>query len=459
MKRRRRDPESGFAMLLVFAMAAAVAIMLYKEMPRVVFESRRTKEDMLIERGEQYRRAIQLYVRKFKRYPSSLDDLEKTNNIRFLRRRYRDPLTGKDEWREIHIDGAGMLTDSKVQKNPLEKDKKTESAGTFVPETTFIGGSDTNPALLAQAIARRASDRPAIDANNLAGSAVGMDPNAPQTLGNPEVPYLPQGQPPPPEQPYNPGQPGQPQPSPYLPPYAGGTLVPGQSPLPLTNPTQPGQPQPFPFPRPGQVISQGSLPFQPQQYPFQPQQQQPGPDALSRMSQFGGFVGQQPAPAISSQFGGMSPFQTVPGANRPGAALQGNNAALDLIRRVLTTPRPEGFPGAQAAAAPAGIGGGLAGVASKMEADAIKVYNERTKYQEWEFIYELKNDRTALGGVAGVGIPLGPAGQRPGQGQQPGPGSTPQPSPFGGQPSPFGGQPFPGGAPPPPPPAPGGRIR
>jgi hypothetical protein len=38
-------------------------------------------------------RAIQRYYRKFGRYPSRLEDLENTNNIRFLRKRYKDPMS------------------------------------------------------------------------------------------------------------------------------------------------------------------------------------------------------------------------------------------------------------------------------------------------------------------------------------------------------------------------------
>src|SRR5690606_7157978 len=89
MKDRRG--ESGFAMLLVFLMAATVAIMLYKQLPRAAFEAQRAKEAMLQERGEQYIRAIQLYMVTWKSYPPSIEALEKTNNIRYLRRRYKDP--------------------------------------------------------------------------------------------------------------------------------------------------------------------------------------------------------------------------------------------------------------------------------------------------------------------------------------------------------------------------------
>ena len=88
------------------------------EMPRVAFESQRAREQMLIDRGLQYERAIQLFYRKYHTYPQNLDDLETTRNIRFLRRRYMDPMTGKDEWRLIHVGPGGQLTDSLVQPAP-----------------------------------------------------------------------------------------------------------------------------------------------------------------------------------------------------------------------------------------------------------------------------------------------------------------------------------------------------
>jgi hypothetical protein len=57
-----------------------------------------------------------------------------------------------------------------------------------------------------------------------------------------------------------------------------------------------------------------------------------------------------------------------------------------MIRDILTTPRPggmpQGNPGAQT------IGGGIAGVATTAEGEGVKVYNDRTLYQEWEFIFD-----------------------------------------------------------------------
>jgi hypothetical protein len=58
----------------------------------------------------------------------------------------------------------------------------------------------------------------------------------------------------------------------------------------------------------------------------------------------------------------------------------------------------------QGPSSPAGpqIGGGIAGVASKLEAEGIKVYGDRTKYNEWEFVYDPRQERSAAGVTRGV---------------------------------------------------------
>ena len=114
----------------------------------------------------------------------------------------------------------------------------------------------------------------------------------------------------------------------------------------------------------------------------------------------------------------------------------GPNPALDIIKNLLTTPRPGGAPVTSGSAGSPAIGGGIAGVASTLEAEGIKVYNDRTKYNEWEFIYDMKQDKTAFGmtpggpgqvmgpgpGAGGMGpnTPFGPQGPP----QQPGPRQT-----------------------------------
>lgn len=91
--------------MLVFMvlLAALVLIALAVAAPVMARQLQREKEVESEQRAEQYVRAIRLYYRKNKSYPVSVDALENTNNIRYLRRRYVDPLTGKDDWRIIHV--------------------------------------------------------------------------------------------------------------------------------------------------------------------------------------------------------------------------------------------------------------------------------------------------------------------------------------------------------------------
>jgi hypothetical protein len=56
------------------------------------------------------------------------------------------------------------------------------------------------------------------------------------------------------------------------------------------------------------------------------------------------------------------------------------------------------------------IGGGIAGVASESTGPAIKVYNERKRYNEWEFVYDQSKDR-GLAGVQRNGGAIGTPGQ------------------------------------------------
>jgi type II secretory pathway pseudopilin PulG len=79
--------------LLVLSMAVAA--------PRVRDDIQRDRDLETMHRGKQYIRAIQLYYRKFNAYPPNVDALVKTNEIRFLRKKYVDPTTGKDEWKPV----------------------------------------------------------------------------------------------------------------------------------------------------------------------------------------------------------------------------------------------------------------------------------------------------------------------------------------------------------------------
>src|SRR5690349_15757745 len=101
MAQHKSGKEQGYILLSLMLMMTLMVIALTIEAPRVAQQIKREKEEELIHRGNEYRNAIKKYFRKFGRYPVSLDQLENTNNMRFLRRRYKDPFTGKEDRKSV----------------------------------------------------------------------------------------------------------------------------------------------------------------------------------------------------------------------------------------------------------------------------------------------------------------------------------------------------------------------
>ncbi|HWY67062.1 MAG TPA: hypothetical protein VNX88_00280 [Terriglobales bacterium] len=102
----RSTRERGYVLLAILFALTVLIVGLAVAAPKTAIALQRTKEDELVRRGQQYALAVRRFYKKFGRYPSNLDQLENTNNIRFLRRRYLDPLTGKDDWTPIQFGQA-----------------------------------------------------------------------------------------------------------------------------------------------------------------------------------------------------------------------------------------------------------------------------------------------------------------------------------------------------------------
>ncbi len=418
----RRRSEGGYALIFIFALAAMLSLALYVELPRLSLEMQRNREEMLVERGEQYARAIKVFVRKNSKYPQTIEELESFNGKRFLRRRYPDPLTGKDEWRLVHVDASGRFTDSLVQ--PAAAAGQTGQQEQSV--NTFTGGyapGDQTAQRTPQALQRRQSDQPG--AAGQAGAPELQQPQLPVDSTQPGTPP-----PPPPQNQY--GPPGTFPQQPGLQPFP---QQPGQF--------QPGGPQPFPqqpvMGPTGQPIRPIAIPGLPgaSPYPTQPSSSQTGgtvPQPAGGGYSFGsGYSGggptqqpqqpqpfnpgaqpqQQPRPGSgSNSFGGS----TLP----PGVT---SNPAAQMIQQLLTTPNPRGLQQAGLPTGNVGLGGGIAGVASKVDAEGIKIYKEKTNYKEWEFVYDPTKDQQRQGGQQ---IP-GQQPLQPGRGAGPGVGPPTQP--------------------------------
>jgi type II secretory pathway pseudopilin PulG len=134
---RRSNPQQGYVLLVVLFLLAVLTISLLAASQSVVTQIRRDREQEMVHRGQQYVRAIRRYYRKFGRYPAKIEDLEVSNNIRFLRRRYKDPMNPSGEWKILHYGEA--------KNPPLGLFGKPITAGTGLggtsPGTNTVGGT------------------------------------------------------------------------------------------------------------------------------------------------------------------------------------------------------------------------------------------------------------------------------------------------------------------------------
>ena len=126
-------------LVFVILLAALMLIALAVAAPVLTKQLRRDKEVESAHRANEYVRAIRLYYRKFKTYPPSIDALENTNNVRFLRKQYIDPLTGKADWRIIHV-GENKTTVKGFFGQPLGGLNTTGAGGGLGSASTLGSG-------------------------------------------------------------------------------------------------------------------------------------------------------------------------------------------------------------------------------------------------------------------------------------------------------------------------------
>ena len=158
----RRKPipasEQGYVMLIAIFLMALLVISLAVAAPKIARSIQRDRDLETFHRGMQYRRAIQLYYRKFHAYPPNVEALINTNDIRFLRKRYKDPITGQDDWKPIAFGQNKTPTAMGFFGQPLAGNASTlagvgpSGAGGLPGGTNssggFPGGSSSGPGSL-----------------------------------------------------------------------------------------------------------------------------------------------------------------------------------------------------------------------------------------------------------------------------------------------------------------------
>lgn len=138
----QRRGEQGYIMLILLLTVAMMIIAAGVIVPSITFEIKRDREEEMIHRGVQYSRAIRAYYKKFGRYPAKIEDLENTNQMRFLRKRYKDPITGRDfkllHYGEAKLSLNGIAGGTIAGATPVSG---MASSGGFGQPSTFGGNS------------------------------------------------------------------------------------------------------------------------------------------------------------------------------------------------------------------------------------------------------------------------------------------------------------------------------
>ncbi len=354
--------EEGSALLIVFVFAAIVAIMLYKAVPSAIFEGERQKEQLLIDRGNEYKLAIRRFYARNKTYPTSLEQLDNYGNVRYLRKHYKDPITGKQEWRLIHIMGPGyILTDSKVTPlNNLNKNGQQTSNGFGNNNTSGGGfGNQNNSGGFGNSSAF----------NNSFGNSAQSASNNNQATDNQTT-----------------------APDPNTPPAPSAAQIYG---------AQQRRPSAMSATNPGAGEANGTgeqLDSLGRPIPEMPPAAQ---EAVNQPSAAQNNNGTQP-------INGANPGTAAPNdSNNPAAAAQ-NAVANTLRTQGVTTPTANSLTSTNGTQAGGNTiaAGAIAGVASTAKGSTIKTVDKQTDYSKWEFVYNPQKDnanamQSALGNQNG----------------------------------------------------------
>jgi type II secretory pathway pseudopilin PulG len=100
----------GYILITLMLFLTLLAIAAVAALPEIALQIKRDREEEMTHRAVGYSRAIRKYYKKFGRYPARLEDLENTNNLRFLRKRYTDPMNNNKEFKLLRQGDPALLT-------------------------------------------------------------------------------------------------------------------------------------------------------------------------------------------------------------------------------------------------------------------------------------------------------------------------------------------------------------
>ena len=168
----RIQREGGYVLLAILLLVAFMVIVATIEAPLMVQQMKRDREEEMIHRGTEYARAVKKYYKKFGRYPANLEQLDNTNQIRFLRKRYKDPLTKDGKWKLLTYADIQTILNPNAPGTPAATLGAQGQSGFGQPSAVTSIGTTGTPS----------SQSPVGPGSLLYGSSTGFDQSSP---GNP----------------------------------------------------------------------------------------------------------------------------------------------------------------------------------------------------------------------------------------------------------------------------------
>jgi len=193
LNRTRRQSQQGYILLTLLLFVALLTIFAAAIVPSVTHQIKRDREEELVHRGVQYSRAVRHYYKKFGRYPTRIEDLESTNTIRFLRKRYKDPMnrdpkTGQErDFKLLHVGevqmsfGAGIQggTGGGAALNALATNAGITQNGQGLANAVAAAAAAAQPGSPVSPTGPNASDADSTDANSGTNPATQTGPGLP----------------------------------------------------------------------------------------------------------------------------------------------------------------------------------------------------------------------------------------------------------------------------------------
>ena len=182
-----RGREKGYILLILLLVVALLSIAALKIVQEFRFQYQRDREEELIHRGVQYSRAVRRYYRKLGRYPTRIEDLENTNNIRYIRKRYKDPMnrdpkTGKElDFKFLHMTDVQMSFNGAAPNGTVPvANMAAQQAGTQPVQAT--GGTTPDAGTAASAVTQEPPPQPGDQSANSQADQEAASAPPPQPL-------------------------------------------------------------------------------------------------------------------------------------------------------------------------------------------------------------------------------------------------------------------------------------